>query len=61
MYDIITNNADIIKGVFCGHEHCDYYTEISAKTSAGQSAYIPQFTMSASFLDGGAITKIKVK
>ena len=61
VYDIITNNADIIKGVFCGHEHCDYYTEISAKTSAGQSAYIPQFTMSASFLDGGAITKITVK
>lgn len=43
--NIITNNADIIKAAFCGHEHADFYTEIKAKTAGGSAAIIPQYVL----------------
>lgn len=61
--DLIKNNADIIKGVFNGHMHSDYYTEIVAKTSTGEDAIIPQYTGIATMYNGGVghIIKITVK
>ena len=61
VYDLITNNADVIKGVFTGHEHNDFYTEIQAKTSSGDVAVIPQYTLTGSFYGGGHVLKINVK
>lgn len=61
VYDIITNNADIIKGGFCGHAHSDYYTEIIAKNADGTSAVIPQWVLTAAAYDGGHALKITVK
>ena len=61
VYDIITNNADVIKGIFTGHMHDDYYTEIISKTSDGADATIPQYTLTGSFYEGGHVLKIKVK
>lgn len=43
MYRLITGNADVIKGIFCGHLHSSYYTEIKAfDPIAGNDTYIPQ-------------------
>ena len=30
MYRLITENADVIRGIFCGHAHNEFYTEIVA-------------------------------
>lgn len=30
VYNLITSSADVVKGVFCGHLHDDFYTEIKA-------------------------------
>lgn len=61
VYDLIVNNADTVKGVFCGHFHSDYYTEISARTSTGENAVIPQYIMTGTAYDTGHALKITVK
>lgn len=50
VYDLIVNNADVIKGIFCGHVHNNVYTEIVAKNSDGTSAIIPQYTIAGNYL-----------
>ncbi|MBQ2254223.1 MAG: metallophosphoesterase, partial [Clostridia bacterium] len=45
VYDLITRNADIIGGAFCGHDHNDFYTEIKAKNADGTDAVIPQYIL----------------
>lgn len=45
VYQLITNNADIIAGAFCGHTHNDFYTEIKAKTASGEATVIPQYIL----------------
>jgi len=47
VYDIITSNADVIAATFCGHRHCDFYTEINAYTADGDFKTIPQYTLAA--------------
>ena len=46
VYDIITHNADVIKGIFTGHFHHDYYTEVKAETFDGKETTIPQYVVS---------------
>ena len=59
--DIIAANGDIIKGVFNGHQHADYYSEILAKTASGENAVIPQYTLSGCIYGNGSALKITVK
>ncbi len=61
VYSLITNNADVIKGVFNGHQHNDYYTEIVAKTSSGDAAVIPQYTLTGGFYNNGSAINITVQ
>jgi len=61
VYDVITNNADVISGIFCGHHHGDYYTEINAKTADGTDKTIPQYNIPESGFSGGCVLKITVK
>lgn len=61
VYEIITNNADIIRGVFNGHIHTNFYTEIQAKTSTGETKTIPQYTLISSAFQSGYVMKITVK
>ena len=49
VYDLIVNNADVVKGVFCGHVHNNIYTEIVAKTSNGVDTVIPQYTIAGNY------------
>ncbi len=60
VYDLITHNADVIKGVFCGHQHSNIYSEIFAQTSDGQSAMIPQYVLNGTYSAPYAL-KITVK
>lgn len=61
VYNLIKSNADVIKGVFNGHMHNDYYTEIVATTNSGESAIIPQYTLTGGFYNNGSVIKITVK
>lgn len=49
VYDLIVNSADVVKGVFCGHNHNNIYTEIMASTPDGISMKIPQYTLSGNY------------
>jgi len=50
VYNLIVNNADVVKGIFCGHEHNNIYTEIVAKNSDGTATIIPQYNISGNYL-----------
>ncbi len=65
VYRIITENADVIKGVFCGHRHCDIYTEIIAsytdKDGEKKDTVIPQYVLTGNVYDQGHAFKIVVR
>ena len=61
MFQVITTSADVIKGVFNGHIHTSFYSEILAKTVDGADTVIPQYTLCASAFHGGYAMKITVK
>ena len=45
VYSLITENADVIKGIFCGHFHSMFYNEVKATYTDGSGvhdAVIPQ-------------------
>lgn len=67
VYELITKNADVIKGIFCGHLHSGYYTEIAASfmTADGKEreTVIPQYVMEGAVYNGyvGHVTEITVE
>lgn len=64
VYNLITSNAAVIKGVFNGHMHGHYYTEINAKNSETDTEYnavIPQYTLTCNAYGEGSALKITVK
>ena len=61
IYEMITSNADIIKGLFCGHNHNDYYTEVLAHTADGREEVIPQYVLLGTPYQKGHLLKITVK
>lgn len=61
VYNLITKNADVVKGVFCGHMHSDFYTEILATTKDGTETVIPQYVLTSNAYDNGHVMKITVK
>lgn len=64
MYRLITANADVIKGLFCGHYHSSFYTEVRAFDPAlGSVVYIPQIVALGNPYFGhiGNVTRIIVE
>jgi len=69
VYNLIVQNPDVIKGVFCGHWHNHMYTEILAQNSNGSFmtdsngdyVVIPQYVVTANAYAKGAAIKITVK
>ena len=61
VWDMIMNSADVIRGVFAGHIHEDYYAEMLAKTPSGEEKIIPQYVNYAAWADKGHVLKITVK
>ena len=52
-YNLVTHNADVIRGIFCGHWHSDFYTEILAETPDGKKTVIPQYVLTGNMYDKG--------
>ena len=66
VYSLLTKNADVVKGVFCGHRHSGFYTEISASytdENGTHEAKIPQWVEPGNpYLNhAGIVTRIIVK
>ena len=66
VYNLIVSNADVIKAVFCGHKHSDYFTRIPATyvNSLGKKVhtFLPQHVLTGTVYDKiGHIGRIIVK
>ena len=66
VYSLITENADVIKGFFCGHRHSAFYTEIKASYKDEKGTHetvIPQWVEPGNpYLNhAGIVTRIIVK
>lgn len=66
VYNLITQNADVVRGVFCGHWHNDYYSEIIASYTDENGnkidTVIPQYVSTATVYDNvGHVIKITVE
>ncbi len=64
IYKLITENANIVKGIYTGHVHAHYYTEVLAKSTPDAADYdtvIPQYSLSCNDYDNGNAMKITVK
>lgn len=66
IYRLITENADIVRGIFCGHEHSSYYMEIEGtytdKDGKVHRKTIPQYLLECNVYEGytGHVLKITV-
>lgn len=66
-YALLTENADVIKGFFCGHLHSCYFTEIKGcykdETGTLHKVIIPQYVLEGAVYDdyAGHITDITIK
>ena len=66
VYSIITENANVIKGIFCGHRHSMFYNKVKATYSDEQGVHettIPQLVAPGNpYLDrAGRVVRITVK
>lgn len=65
VYNLIRNNADVIRGVFCGHYHGDYHTAIKGSYTDENGNVveqdIPQYILTANAYGTGHVMKITVK
>lgn len=66
VYDLITQNADVVRGVFCGHMHSDFYCEILGsyldENGNKVDAVIPQYVLTATVYGGtGHVIRITVE
>ncbi len=62
-YALIRKNADVITGIFCGHHHSDFYTEILGTNENGEinGSIIPQYVLTANVYDDtGHVIKITI-
>ncbi len=69
VYNLIVQNPDVIKGIFCGHWHNHMYTEVLAQNANGSFmtdndgnyVVIPQYIVTANAYNEGNAIKITVK
>ena len=66
VYELITQNVDVIKGIFCGHFHSMFYNEVKATYTDGSGvhdAVIPQLIAPGNAYLGhaGRVVRIIVK
>lgn len=65
VYNLIRTNGDVVRGIFCGHYHSDYYIEIPATYTGpdGQTVQttIPQVISTATAYETGHVVVINVK
>ena len=61
VYSLITESADVIKGVFTAHVHNDIHLDILAETKDGEKTFIPQYVNTALAYDNGHLMRILIK
>lgn len=61
VYNLIINNAEVVKGVFAGHKHSDFCLEILGHNSDGTEAIIPQYVTTATAYHRGHLLRATVK
>ncbi len=65
VYDLITKNADVVKAIFTGHWHSQFYSEVVASYEANGeqvSTFIPQYVISGSpYHEAGMLARIILK
>jgi hypothetical protein len=66
VYALLTENADVIRGIFCGHMHSVFYTEVRASYTVGnerRETVIPQFCSHGNSYrhHAGIVTRIIIK
>ena len=65
VYDLITKNADVVKAIFTGHWHSQFYSEVVASYENGGEAvptFIPQYVISGSpYHEAGMLARIILK
>ena len=67
VYKLLTENADVIKGFFCGHYHSAYYTEVKGSyldaNGERKEALIPQYAVEGLIYDDyvGHVMEITVE
>ena len=57
VYDLITSNADVIKGIFCGHEHGTFTSRIICP----DGSVIPQYIQTGTCYNNGHVLRIIVE
>ncbi len=60
VWELIMHNADVIRGVFAGHIHGNYYAEMLAQMPSGESRVIPQYVLKSAAYMMGQVLKITV-
>ena len=62
MYEVLKESTDVIKGIFCGHLHSLFYTELTFETEEGKKV-IPQYTCVGNTYFGyrGVVTRVFIK
>lgn len=63
VYKMITENGALIKGIYSGHVHGHYYSEVRAKATSASANYdtvIPQYSLTCNAYDNGSVLKITV-
>ena len=60
VYKLIVDNADVVRGLFCGDYHNYMYTEIKGTDDDGNVKMIPQYVSTANAY-GGCAVKITIK
>lgn len=65
VYDLITKNANVVKAIFTGHWHSQFYSEVVAsykKDGEEISTYIPQYVISGNpYHEAGMFARIILK
>ena len=64
LYELIYSNGDVIKGIFCGHEHADIYTEVAAyyldENGNRVDTVIPQHVLTGNMYQDGHIMIVTI-
>lgn len=60
VYNLITSNADVIKGLFHGHYHLDLYSEVKATEPDGTETVIPQYGANTTAYNSGVGSALKI-
>ena len=60
IYRLLTEHADVVRAIFAGHVHSDFYTTLPASTPDGRVAAIPQYTIHGASYNLGHLLRLQI-